>query len=147
MRDRHCIDPGCRRRTATTELDHTYDHAHSGLTPTTNSGPNCPRDHALKHRGGWTLTQPKAGHFTWNSPLRQSYHTRGEPLIPDLPEPLPRSATTTHRPTGPTTLLTTPPPPSGQPATPFSAAAAPQPRPWRPVGRLAAPSSRLVPRG
>ncbi len=26
----------------------------------------------------------------WTSPLGQTYHTRGEPITPDLPQPLPR---------------------------------------------------------
>jgi hypothetical protein len=91
MRDRHCIGVGCRRRAATADLDHTRDYAHGGQTTTTNSGPCCARDHAMKHHSGWTLTQPQAGHFIWASPMGQSYHTRGEPLIPDLPPPLPRN--------------------------------------------------------
>ncbi|MGH3872475.1 MAG: DUF222 domain-containing protein [Pseudonocardiaceae bacterium] len=90
MRDRHCIGPGCRRRATTSEVDHTRDHAHGGPTTRTNSGPCCARDHAKKHKGGWTLTQPTAGHFVWTSPLGQTYPTRGEPIIPDLPQPLPR---------------------------------------------------------
>ncbi len=90
MRDRHCVGPGCRRRAAATELDHTRDHAHGGQTLTTNSGPHCPRHHTMKHQGGWTLTQPEAGHFVWTSPLGQTYATRGEPIMPDLPQPLPR---------------------------------------------------------
>lgn len=90
MRDRHCVGVGCRRRAATTDLDHTRDHAHGGQTVTTNSGPHCPRHHTMKHQGGWTLQQPEAGHFVWTSPLGQTYRTRGEPITPDLPQPLPR---------------------------------------------------------
>ncbi|MGQ0719491.1 MAG: HNH endonuclease signature motif containing protein, partial [Pseudonocardiales bacterium] len=90
MRDRHCVGIGCRRRATTSDLDHTRDHAHGGPTVTTNSGPNCGRHHTMKHQGGWTLQQPQAGHFIWTSPLGQTYRTRGEPLTPDLPQPLPR---------------------------------------------------------
>ncbi|MGH3824805.1 MAG: HNH endonuclease signature motif containing protein [Pseudonocardiaceae bacterium] len=92
MRDRHCVGVGCRRRAATADLDHTRDHAHGGPTVTTNSGPHCARHHTMKHQGGWTLTQSKAGHFVWTSPLGQTYPTRGEPITPDLPQPLPRDA-------------------------------------------------------
>jgi hypothetical protein len=28
--------------------------------------------------------------FVWTSPLGQTYRTRGEPITPDLPQPLPR---------------------------------------------------------
>jgi hypothetical protein len=90
MRDRHCVGVGCRRRAATADLDHTRDHAHGGQTITTNSGPCCGRHHTMKHQGGWTLEQPDAGYFSWTSPLGQTYRTRGEPLILDLPQPLPR---------------------------------------------------------
>lgn len=90
MRDRHCVGVGCRRRAAAAELDHTRDHACGGPTLTTNSGPGCARHHTMKHRGGWTLEQPAPGHFVWTSPLGQTYRTRGEPVIPDLPESLPR---------------------------------------------------------
>ncbi|MQA13162.1 MAG: DUF222 domain-containing protein [Pseudonocardiaceae bacterium] len=90
LRDRSCVGPGCRRRAAAAELDHTRDHAHGGPTITTNSGPGCPRHHTMKHRGGWTLHQPAPGHFVWTSPLGQTYHTRGEPITPELPDPHPR---------------------------------------------------------
>lgn len=63
--------------------------------------------------------------FGWTSPLGQSYHTRGEPLIPDLPTPLPRDpdpdpeglpmtfdGSILHRPEPP-------PPPTRPPPTPL----------------------------
>jgi hypothetical protein len=91
MRDRHCVGVGCRRRVATTDLDHTRDHAHGGQTVTANSGPHCRGHHTMKHQGGWTLQQPQAGHFIWTSPLGKTYRTRGEPIIPGLPQPIPRN--------------------------------------------------------
>jgi hypothetical protein len=120
MRDRYCVGVGCRRRANTTDLDHTRDHAHGGQTVTTNSGPCCRRHHTLKHQGGWTLKQPDAGHFTWTSPLGQTYHTRGEPLILDLSQPLPRDIDP-EPPGVPMTLegpilsLPEPPPPPARP--------------------------------
>ncbi|MQA14581.1 MAG: hypothetical protein GEV09_10535 [Pseudonocardiaceae bacterium] len=90
MRDRYCVGVGCRRRAAASDIDHTRDHACGGPTVSSNSGPGCARHHTMKHRGGWRLAQPEPGHFVWTSPLGQTYHTRGEPIIPDLPEPLPR---------------------------------------------------------
>ncbi|MGQ0719257.1 MAG: hypothetical protein ACT4NP_18475, partial [Pseudonocardiales bacterium] len=120
MRDRHCVGVGCRRRAATADLDHTHDHAHGGQTVTTNSGPNCGRHHTMKHQGGWTLQQPQAGHFIWTSPLGQTYRTRGEPLILDLPQPLPRDVDPdlpgvpmTWE--GPVLRLPEPPPPPARP--------------------------------
>ncbi|MGH3768995.1 MAG: HNH endonuclease signature motif containing protein, partial [Pseudonocardiaceae bacterium] len=118
IRDRNCIGPGCRRRAATADLDHTHDHAHGGPTITTNTGPTCPHDHTKKHQGGWTPTQPQASHFTWTSPLGQTYHTRGEPIIPDLPPPLPRPTDPPGTPItwdGPTFSPPPPPPPPTRP--------------------------------
>jgi hypothetical protein len=89
IRDRTCVAPGCRRPARKTDQDHTLDHVHGGPTVRGNLEPLCTRHHRMKHRRGWTLTQPEPGHFTWRSPLGQTYPTRGEPIRPDLPEPLP----------------------------------------------------------
>jgi hypothetical protein len=45
----------------------------------------------MKHHGGWQLDQPHPGRFHWRSPLGHTYRTRGEPIAPDLPEPLDRA--------------------------------------------------------
>ncbi|WP_300008633.1 hypothetical protein [Pseudonocardia sp.] len=89
IRDRTCRFPGCRRRAHATDTDHTHEHAADGDTTTTNTGPLCNHDHDVKHRGGWTLTQPEPGVFVWHSPLGGRYTTRGEFLLPDLPDPQP----------------------------------------------------------
>jgi hypothetical protein len=52
--------------------------------------PGCDRHHVYKHELGWQLTQPQPGIFEWISPLGQVYRTRGEPITPPLPQPLPR---------------------------------------------------------
>ncbi|MGH3996365.1 MAG: DUF222 domain-containing protein, partial [Pseudonocardiaceae bacterium] len=89
VRDRTCVHPGCRCPAQHADLDHTIDHAHGGVTVDINSGPMCRHDHGLKHRGGWRLRQPEAGHFIWTSPLGRIYHTRPQPITTDLPDPLP----------------------------------------------------------
>ncbi len=89
MRDRTCVAPGCRRPAHKSDVDHTRDHARGGPTVQANVGPLCLQHHMMKHHDGWTLTQPEPGHFHWRSPLGQQYRTRGEPIAPDLPEPLP----------------------------------------------------------
>jgi hypothetical protein len=89
MRDRTCMAPGCRRPARKAELDHTRDHARGGPTVRANAGPLCLQHHMMKHHDGWTLTQPEPGRFCWISPLGQLYRTRGEPVAPDLPEPVP----------------------------------------------------------
>ncbi|WP_169736574.1 HNH endonuclease signature motif containing protein [Pseudonocardia spinosispora] len=79
IRDRTCTAPGCRRSAVQSELDHTHDVQH-GPTTRTNLAPACAHDHALKHRGRWTVTQPHPGYFRWKSPLGRTYPTRGEPI-------------------------------------------------------------------
>jgi hypothetical protein len=89
VRDRTCIAPGCRRQARRCDADHTHAYTEGGATTAANVGPLCPRHHALKHRGGWQLRQPRPGHFRWRSPLGRRYTTRGEPIMPPLPEPCP----------------------------------------------------------
>ncbi len=89
VRDRTCIYPGCRRPARACHADHTREYAHGGPTTAANTGPLCPRHHALKHHGGWRLDQPRPGWFHWTSPLGQTYTTRGEPIMPALPDPQP----------------------------------------------------------
>lgn len=89
IRDRTCTFPGCRRRAHTTDADHTAEHAPGGPTATTNLGQVCRHDHDVKHRGGWRLEQPEPGHFVWLSPLGGTYRTRGEFLLPEMPDPCP----------------------------------------------------------
>lgn len=113
LRDRTCIAPGCRRPARACHLDHTVDHQHGGPTIRANLEPLCERHHAMKHHGGWQLEQPRPGIFRWRSPLGCVYWTRGEPIAPDLPEPL-RRPPDSHPDTRPDTRadlpIFTPPP-------------------------------------
>jgi hypothetical protein len=88
IRDRTCTFAGvCRHPAHAGEIDHTRDRAHGGTTERINLGPVCDHDHDVKHRAGWTVTQPEPGTFIWHSPLGGTYVTRGEFLLPKLPEP------------------------------------------------------------
>ena len=89
IRDRTCSHPCCRRPARRCELDHTVDHAHGGSTTRKNIGPGCRKHHWFKHRLRWRLSQPEPGVFVWVSPLGQVYRTRGEPILPPLPDPVP----------------------------------------------------------
>ena len=91
LRDRTCVAPGCRRPARKADQDHTHDRAHGGRTERANLGPLCERHHLMKHEGGWRLEQPQPGRFVWHSPLGQVYRTRGDPIAPDLPDPVPRN--------------------------------------------------------
>jgi hypothetical protein len=87
VRDRTCVVPGCRRPARACDADHTCAYADGGVTTAANTGPLCPHHHALKHRAGWRLHQPRPGYFRWISPLGERYSTRGEPIMPPLPAP------------------------------------------------------------
>lgn len=88
IRDRTCMFPGCRRRAHAAEADHTRDRATSGPT-TADIGSLCDHDHDVEHRGGRRLSRPEPGTFVWHSPLGGEYRTRGEFLLPQMPDPHP----------------------------------------------------------
>jgi len=87
QRDRACVGPGCRRPASKSEFDHTWEYQHHGPTTSTNGGPVCKHDHNLKTQGGWRLHQPKPGEFIWHTPLGQTHHSQGEPILCPLPTP------------------------------------------------------------
>nr|MBA2323405.1 HNH endonuclease [Pseudonocardiales bacterium] len=127
IRDRSCCHPGCRRPASKSQLDHTIDHARGGVSTQGNTGPGCTRHHLIfKHRLGWTLVQPEPGHFQWTSPLGSVYRTRGEPIIPDLPEPLTSHNTPDHQhhlDSGDGATILRLPPTEGEPQPPPAATA------------------------
>ncbi|MDQ3988293.1 MAG: HNH endonuclease [Actinomycetota bacterium] len=90
IRDRQCTFFTCRAPARATDQDHTRDHARGGDTSEDNLGGACRHDHRLKHEGGWTLTQPEPGRFTWTSRLGRTYQTWPSPIIETLPDPIPR---------------------------------------------------------
>lgn len=90
VRDRSCVAPGCRRPARKSDQDHTREYCYGGRTVRSNLEPLCVRHHRMKHRRGWRLDQPEAGRFRWTSPLGQVQWTRGEPIAPDLPDPIDR---------------------------------------------------------
>ena len=152
VRDRTCTAPGCRRPAYRCPTDHTHDWALGGPTTIANTGPLCARHHALKHHAGWQLRQPRPGWFHWTSPLGEHYTTRGEPVMPPLPEPCPpplgSETPTAETPTAETPTAETPTaetlaaqPPKTAPPTagprhlggPTFQTRAPQPRPADPT--------------
>lgn len=80
VRDRSCVGPGCRRSALKSHQDHTIDHARGGRTVERNLDQLCRRHHAMKHKGGWKLSQPEPGRFRWRSPLGRTYSVRGSPI-------------------------------------------------------------------
>ncbi len=75
-RDGHCRFPGCNRKPAGCEIDHTKAREHGGLTNDDNLAHLCRVHHKLKHEGGWDLEQLEAGILRWTAPTGHTYVTR-----------------------------------------------------------------------
>ncbi|MFB2580388.1 DUF222 domain-containing protein [Herbiconiux sp. P15] len=78
--DEHCRFPGCGRRAARCELDHTEDWAHGGRSTASNLAHLCSSHHHLKHNGGWKVDRPPGSppgsrELEWCSPLGATYRT------------------------------------------------------------------------
>ncbi|MFB2584169.1 HNH endonuclease [Herbiconiux liukaitaii] len=78
--DEHCRFPGCGRRAARCELDHTQDWAHGGRSTASNLAHLCTSHHHLKHNGGWMVSRPPGSppgsrELEWRSPLGATYRT------------------------------------------------------------------------
>ncbi|MDD7935525.1 HNH endonuclease signature motif containing protein [Actinomycetospora straminea] len=97
VRDRSCVFPPCGASALEAEIDHTRSVLERGLTLADNLGPACGHDHDLKDRG-WTLTQPRPGWFRWTSPTGHAYERPPRPVVDDLPEPRPPTASSSTEP-------------------------------------------------
>ena len=91
-RDQTCRFPGCRRRAAGCDCDHTVRHP-DGATTYVNLGCLCRRHHRCKQTPGYALEQVEAGVFEWMMPTGHRYTVRPDPLPvgrwPDEPGGLP----------------------------------------------------------
>ncbi|MBC7519417.1 MAG: DUF222 domain-containing protein [Microbacteriaceae bacterium] len=64
-----CDFPGCGRRAANCDLDHTRAWADGGSTTAANLTHRCRNHHTLKHRTKWQVDKPPgAQRATWTSP-------------------------------------------------------------------------------
>ncbi len=98
--DETCRFPGCRRRAARCELDHTHDWAAGGATARDNLAHLCPKHHHLKHDTAWTVRPGPARTLTWTSPTGREHTTQpmGRPVFrpptrpPSHPSTPPRRA-------------------------------------------------------
>ena len=69
-----CDFPGCGRRAANCDLDHTTDWAHGGHTTAANLAHRCRKHHTMKHQTRWQVQKPPGnGPALWTSPTG---HTR-----------------------------------------------------------------------
>jgi hypothetical protein len=79
IRSPRCGFPGCRRRAARCDDDHTIPHHNGGRTCECNLHPLCRRHHRTKQAQGWQLTQPEPGVLIWTLPCGRTITTRPEP--------------------------------------------------------------------
>jgi Domain of unknown function (DUF222) len=74
-RNATCTAPGCSRRAAACDLDHTEAYDHGGRTCECNLAPQCRRHHRCKQADGWRLEQPEPGILVWRTPAGRTYTT------------------------------------------------------------------------
>jgi hypothetical protein len=70
-----CTAPGCGRRAAACDLDHTEPHDQGGRTCECNLAPLCRHHHRCKQADGWRLEQPQPGVLVWRTPSGRTYTT------------------------------------------------------------------------
>jgi Domain of unknown function (DUF222) len=74
-RNATCTAPGCGRRAARCDLDHTHPHHQGGRTCECNLAPLCRHHHRCKQAEGWRLEQPEPGILVWHTPAGRTYTT------------------------------------------------------------------------
>jgi hypothetical protein len=74
-RNATCTAPGCGRRAARCDLDHTDPHHDGGMTCECNLAPLCRHHHRCKQADGWRLEQPEPGVLVWHTPAGRTYAT------------------------------------------------------------------------
>ena len=78
-RDQTCRNPRCRQPARHADLDHTTPWHKGGPTCECNLGGHCRTHHKIKQLPGWTLTQPRPGHFQLTTPAGRTYTTTPDP--------------------------------------------------------------------
>jgi hypothetical protein len=79
LRDRHCVFPGCRRRSRACDLDHIDEYVPldeggpPGQTNAENLAPLCRRHHRAKTHTRWDYARLPGGTYRWTSPLGRTY--------------------------------------------------------------------------
>lgn len=82
VRDETCRFPGCARRAARCDLDHTDAWAESGSTAFDNLAHLCPAHHHLKHESSWSVRHLGGGALEWCSPTGRRHVTEPSVRIP-----------------------------------------------------------------
>jgi Domain of unknown function (DUF222) len=76
VRDETCRFPGCSRRAARCEIDHSLDWDDDGRTAFDNLAHVCPAHHHLKHETSWSVRHLASGTLEWTSPTGRRHTTR-----------------------------------------------------------------------
>ena len=82
VRDATCRFPGCNRRAAGCEIDHTLDWSDDGRTAFDNLAHLCPLHHHLKHETSWSVRHQPGGVLEWTSPAGRTHLTHPAGRIP-----------------------------------------------------------------
>ena len=92
VRDGGCRFPGCSRRAAGCDIDHTLDWAAGGLTRHDNLAHLCRKHHRLKHETGLRMSQQPSGDIRWVSPAGREYVSTPARPFPPPPTAVPGAA-------------------------------------------------------
>lgn len=82
VRDGGCRFPGCNRRAARCEVDHSVDWQHEGRTAFDNLAHLCSLHHHLKHETSWSVQHVSGGVLEWTSPAGRAHVTHPKRGIP-----------------------------------------------------------------
>ena len=82
VRDGACRFPGCSRRAAGGDIDHTTDWRRGGETTHTNLAHLCRKHHRLKHLTRWRVEFGPRGELRWASPAGRAYVNEPERFAP-----------------------------------------------------------------
>lgn len=82
IRDETCRFPGCSRRAARCEVDHTVDRQYDGRTAFDNLAHVCRLHHHLKHETSWSVRHLADGDLEWRSPAGRIHVTHPGRRIP-----------------------------------------------------------------
>jgi hypothetical protein len=84
-RDERCRFPGCTRKPARCDVDHTHDHAQGGRTQEGNLAHFCRRHHTLKHASAWRVRQAGGGVLEWTSLTGRRHLDRPPSVVQFVP--------------------------------------------------------------
>ena len=73
VRDGTCRFPGCNRRAARCEIDHSVDWQDEGCTAFDNLAHLCALHHHLKHETSWSVRHHAGGVLEWTSPAGRTH--------------------------------------------------------------------------